>query len=122
MTHDKFDGVDHEYGTIPGVYEDVTDIILNLKELLVRLSPGTSSATIKLDPDTAEVPAGDMTHTPLQFAEPELSASAFDHDSDMARATRHRMLAEWRDQPVLVLQPKGQILWIRPSAFQELSI
>ena len=33
----KFDGVVHEFSTIPGVLEDVTDIILNLKEVKLRL-------------------------------------------------------------------------------------
>ncbi len=36
----KIDGVLHEFSTIPGVYEDVTDIILNLKGLLVKLHGG----------------------------------------------------------------------------------
>ena len=33
----KIAGVQHEFSTIPGVKEDVTEIILNLKELSVRL-------------------------------------------------------------------------------------
>ena len=33
ITSIKIDGVDHEFGTIPGVIEDVTNIILNLKQL-----------------------------------------------------------------------------------------
>lgn len=33
----KFDGVPHEFTTLPNVKEDVTDIILNLKEVNVRL-------------------------------------------------------------------------------------
>lgn len=32
----KIDGVLHEFSTIPGVVEDVTDIILNIKRLVVR--------------------------------------------------------------------------------------
>ena len=32
----KIDGVLHEFGTIDGVTEDVTDIVLNLKELVIR--------------------------------------------------------------------------------------
>ena len=34
----KIDGVLHEYSTIEGVQEDVIDILLNLKELSVRLT------------------------------------------------------------------------------------
>ena len=33
----KFDDVVHEFSTIPGVMEDVTDIILNLKEIKMKL-------------------------------------------------------------------------------------
>ena len=33
----KIEGVLHEFSTIPGVVEDVTDIILNIKRLIVRL-------------------------------------------------------------------------------------
>jgi DNA-directed RNA polymerase subunit alpha len=63
VTHVKFDGIDHEYTTIKGVYEDVTDIILNLKELLVRLTPGTHSATLRLDTDKiGEITAADLIH------------------------------------------------------------
>ena len=35
----KFDNVVHEFSSIPGVMEDVTEIILNLKELLHRTDP-----------------------------------------------------------------------------------
>ncbi|MDQ3876230.1 MAG: DNA-directed RNA polymerase subunit alpha [Actinomycetota bacterium] len=37
VTSVKIDGVAHEFTTLPGVVEDVTDIILNLKNLIVRL-------------------------------------------------------------------------------------
>jgi DNA-directed RNA polymerase subunit alpha len=37
VTSVKIEGVHHEFTTIPGVREDVTDIILNLKELVSRL-------------------------------------------------------------------------------------
>ncbi len=36
----KIDGVLHEYSTIPGVKEDVTDIILNLKGVRFKLQSG----------------------------------------------------------------------------------
>ena len=37
VTSIKIDGILHEFSTIPGVKEDVTEIILNLKKLAVRL-------------------------------------------------------------------------------------
>lgn len=38
VTSVKIDGILHEFSTIPGVKEDVTEIILNLKRLSVRLT------------------------------------------------------------------------------------
>ena len=37
VTSVKIDGILHEFSTIPGVKEDVTEIILNLKKLAVKL-------------------------------------------------------------------------------------
>ncbi len=46
ITSIKIDGVLHEFSTITGVREDVTDIILNLKQLRLRLD---SEAQVPLD-------------------------------------------------------------------------
>ncbi len=40
VTSIRIDGVLHEFTTVPGVKEDVTDIILNLKGLVVSLRGG----------------------------------------------------------------------------------
>ena len=37
VTSVKIDGVVHEFSTVPGVKEDVTEIILNIKELIAKL-------------------------------------------------------------------------------------
>jgi DNA-directed RNA polymerase subunit alpha len=37
VTSVRIEGVAHEFSTVPGVKEDVTDIVLNLKELVVRM-------------------------------------------------------------------------------------
>ncbi|MBW1812220.1 MAG: DNA-directed RNA polymerase subunit alpha [Deltaproteobacteria bacterium] len=44
----KFDSVMHEFSVIKGVYEDVSEIILNLKEVRLRLAD-TEPRTIKID-------------------------------------------------------------------------
>lgn len=44
----KIEGVLHEFSTIPGVVEDVTDIILNIKRLIVRLH-GTGLRKMKIE-------------------------------------------------------------------------
>jgi DNA-directed RNA polymerase subunit alpha len=37
VTHIRIKGADHEFSSLPGVVEDVTDIILNIKSLVVKL-------------------------------------------------------------------------------------
>lgn len=57
----KIDGVLHEFSTIPGVLEDVTDIILNLKEVRLKLANGERSAVLKIEKEgEGEVTAGDI--------------------------------------------------------------
>lgn len=48
VTTVKIKGIDHEFSSVEGVLEDVTDIILNLKQLVVRLN-GDPSRTLKLE-------------------------------------------------------------------------
>lgn len=56
----KFDDVVHEFSTIPGVIEDVTEIILNLKEINLRLVD-TEQAVIRLSRhDEGLITAGDI--------------------------------------------------------------
>src|SRR2546421_1845143 len=37
VTHIRLKGAEHEFSSLPGVMEDVTDIILNVKSLIVKL-------------------------------------------------------------------------------------
>jgi DNA-directed RNA polymerase subunit alpha len=48
ITSLKIDHVEHEFSTIPDVAEDVTDIILNLKEVLIRMHT-SEVKTIRID-------------------------------------------------------------------------
>ena len=38
VTKARIQGIQHEFSTIPGVVEDVTDICLNLKSLIVKMT------------------------------------------------------------------------------------
>src|SRR5438046_6640756 len=44
----RIKGVLHEFSTIPGVREDVTDIVLNLKEVRVKLHDGVAEETARV--------------------------------------------------------------------------
>src|SRR6186713_3445115 len=48
ITRVKIQGVQHEITTIPGVVEDVTDIILNIKSLVVK-NTSDQPKTIRID-------------------------------------------------------------------------
>ena len=59
----KFDDVSHEFTSIPDVVEDVTDIILNLKEVVLKLHEA-KEITLRVDVDgPCEVKAGDIQTT-----------------------------------------------------------
>ena len=60
VTQVKIDGVEHEFSTIDGVTEDVTDIILNLKELVVRSENEEPTMVHLRITGPAEVKAGDI--------------------------------------------------------------
>ena len=56
----KFEGVMHEFSVIPGVLEDVSEIILNLKEVRFKVSDGKSK-TVRIEASgEGEVTAGDI--------------------------------------------------------------
>lgn len=63
VTSVKIDGVLHEFSTIPGVKEDVTDIVLNIKQLVLK-SYSEQPVTVRIDAKGAkEVVAGDIITT-----------------------------------------------------------
>jgi DNA-directed RNA polymerase subunit alpha len=72
VTRVKIQGVQHEITTIPGVVEDVTDIILNIKSLVVK-NLTDHAKTIRLSKDKAGVvKAADITtDEQVQIINPE---------------------------------------------------
>src|SRR3954470_17560578 len=63
ITNVKIEGAVHEFTSLPNVAEDVTDIILNLKEVIVRTHDG-KPRTLRLEKDgEGRVTGGDI-HCP----------------------------------------------------------
>ncbi|MFW6386562.1 MAG: DNA-directed RNA polymerase subunit alpha [Bacillota bacterium] len=63
ITSVKIEGVEHEFTAIEGVREDVTDIILNMKEVILKYE-GEERETIHLSAESeGEITAGDFTAT-----------------------------------------------------------
>lgn len=71
VTSVKIDGVQHEFSTIPGVKEDVTEIILNVKGLIAKMY-GDCPKTVYIEAEgECEVTAGDIkTDSEIEILDP----------------------------------------------------
>lgn len=78
----EIDGVLHEFSTIPGVLEDVTDIILNLKEVRVRLLDGDEAVVGLHRKGEGEVTAGDIdTRGLVEILNPDKHLATLNKDA-----------------------------------------
>ena len=84
ITAVRIKGVLHEFSTIPGVKEDVTDIVLNLKEVRLRLHEGEQlTATLRAKGE-AVVTARDITGgASLEILTPERHIATLDKGADL---------------------------------------
>ena len=61
ITSVRITGVKHKFSTLPGLKENIVDLLLNIKELNLRLSDNKESATVKLSvKGVKKVTAGDL--------------------------------------------------------------
>jgi DNA-directed RNA polymerase subunit alpha len=82
VTAVHIEGVLHEFSSIPGVREDVTDIILNLKQLAVRLKSETPRKVRLHAKGPCEVRAGQIeTGADVEILDPELVICTLDRDA-----------------------------------------
>ncbi len=84
ITAISIDGVLHEFSTIPGVRDDVTNIILNLKSLCLKMY-SDEPKTIRLDVDGAkEVTAADITvDSDIEILNPDLHIATLNEDGSL---------------------------------------
>jgi DNA-directed RNA polymerase subunit alpha len=84
ITSVRIKGVLHEFSTVPGVREDVTDIILNLKEVRLKLfSEGPETIKIK-GKNAGEVKASDINTTNnVEILNPDLHIASLSKDGDL---------------------------------------
>ena len=82
ITSVKIDGVLHEFSTIPGVKEDVTEIILNLKSVILKIH-GEGPKTVYIDATgEGEVLAGDIKcDSEVEIINPEWHICTLDKDA-----------------------------------------
>jgi len=74
ITTVQIEGVQHEFSTIPGVVEDIVDIILNLKQVVLRMEATEPAQIMYLSAKGAgEVTAGDIkTPAGVEIVNPRL--------------------------------------------------
>ena len=73
VTAVKIDGVLHEFSPIPGVVEDATDIILNLKQIPLRVHVDRPKTLLVKVDKPGEVKAGDIeTDADVEILEPDV--------------------------------------------------
>ena len=84
VTSVKIDGILHEFSTIPGVKEDVTEIILNLKNLAVRLNGEDTKRVIINAVGPKEVTAADIVgDESLEIFNPDLHIATLEENATL---------------------------------------
>ena len=76
----KIAGVQHEFSTIPGVKEDVTEIVLNVKSLITKLHNAEGTKTVFIEATgPCEVKAGDIKcDSEVEVLNPDLHIATLD--------------------------------------------
>ena len=84
ITAVRLKGVLHEFSTVPGVREDVTDIILNIKEILVKLhSDGPEALRLKAT-KAGVLKAGDIQpNANVEILNPDHPVATLSEDGDL---------------------------------------
>ncbi len=84
VTSIKIDGILHEFSTIPGVKEDVTEIILNLKKLAIRLNGDSTKRAIINAVGPKEVTAADIIgDSELEIFNPDLHIATLEEGATL---------------------------------------
>jgi DNA-directed RNA polymerase subunit alpha len=108
----KIEGIQHEFTVIEGVVEDVTEIVLNLKEICLRVHTDADKLLYIKKEGPGEVVAGDLVDADVEVMNPDLHIATLDKDGvlDMEITVgkgRGYVLAEANKQ---IEQPMGTIV------------
>ena len=84
ITSVKIDGVLHEFSTIPHVKEDVTEIVLNLKNIILKIHNEEPKTLYIEAKGEGEVTAGDIKHdADVEILNPDLHIAYLDDGADL---------------------------------------
>lgn len=80
----KIDGIQHEFSTIPGVTEDVTEIILNIKKLAIKLHSDVPKTVYIEAKGEQEITAGDIKRdSDVEILNPDLHIATLNSDANL---------------------------------------
>ena len=125
VTSVKIDGILHEFSSIPGVREDVSEIILNIKQLVVKMH-GDAPKTVYIEASGAcEITAADIkVDQDVEILNPDLHIATLNEDAKLymeiainkgrgyVSAERNKQIS----QPVIGLIPVDSIYTPVPKA------
>jgi DNA-directed RNA polymerase subunit alpha len=84
VTSVKVEGVLHEFATLPGVREDVTDIVLNLKDVRIKLHEGSEAQAHLKAKGERMLRAGDIQAGPnVEILNPDLEIANLSKDGSI---------------------------------------
>ena len=84
VTSVKIDGILHEFSTIPGVKEDVTEIILNLKKLAIKLNGENTKRVLINAIGPKEVTAADILgDADVEIFNPDLHIATLEENATL---------------------------------------
>ena len=84
VTSVKIDGILHEFSTIPGVKEDVTEIILNLKKLAIKLNGENTKRVLINSIGPKEVTAADILgYSDVEIFNPDLHIATLEENATL---------------------------------------
>ena len=85
VTSIRIAGVQHEFSTIPGVKEDVTEIVLNIKRIIARLHSDEPKTVYLEASGECEVTAGDIkADSEVEILNPELHLATLGPDASLS--------------------------------------
>jgi DNA-directed RNA polymerase subunit alpha len=84
ITAVRIEGVLHEFSTLPGVVEDVTDILLNLKSIPLKMSGDEQKKMTLSMEGPGEAKAGDIAHdAAVEILNPDVHIASLDADGKL---------------------------------------
>ncbi|MFQ5633585.1 MAG: DNA-directed RNA polymerase subunit alpha [bacterium] len=90
ITMIRIDGVQHEFSTVPGMVEDVADVILNLKEIRFKLISKKPDRVVIEAKGPGEIHAGDLQNgtTDFEILNPDLHIATLDQEANLKMELR----------------------------------